>query len=187
MKEFAQRPRLVLLTEEDKDQIHQALMEILGKIGMQILHDEALNLLRKAGCKVRENGNVRIPSSLVEKAVQSAPRNILIYDREGKLSMELGGHRSYFGTGSDLLYTLEATEMERRPSLLDDVGRAAHLCDALPNIDFIMSCAHPSDLDPQKAFLASFQAMVENSSKPIVSTAECRNAFRLWPLYRVCE
>jgi trimethylamine--corrinoid protein Co-methyltransferase len=44
-----------------------------------------------------------------------------------------------------------------------------------------MSCAHPSDLDPQKAFLASFQAMVENSSKPIVSTAECRNDLReMW-------
>jgi trimethylamine--corrinoid protein Co-methyltransferase len=185
MKEFAQRPRLVLLTEEDKDRIHQAMMEILEKIGMQILHDEALNLLRKAGCKVRENGKVGIPISLVEKAVQSAPRNILIYDREGKLSMELGGHRSYFGTGSDLLYTLDATEMERRPSLLEDVGRAAHLCDALPNIDFIMSCAHPTDLDPEKAFLASFHAMVENSSKPIVSTAECRNDLK--EMWRIAE
>ena len=183
MKEFAQRPRLVLLTEEDKDRIHRTLMKILEKIGMQILHDEALNLLRKAGCKVRENGNVRIPSSLVEKAVQSAPRNILIYDREGKLSMELGGHRSYFGTGSDLLYTLEATEMERRPSLLDDVGRAAHLCDALPNIDFIMSSAHPSDVIPQCAYLAGFKAMIENSSKPSVTTAESRNDLReMWKI-----
>ena len=181
MKEFAQRPRLVLLTEEDKDRIHRALMKILEKIGMQILHDEALNLLRKAGCKVRENGNVRIPSSLVEKAVQSAPRNIPIYDREGNHVMDLGGRGSYFGTGSDLLYSLDAETMKRRSCILEDVGRAARLCDALPNIDFIMSCAHPSDLDPQKAFLASFQAMVENSSKPIVSTAECRNDLReMW-------
>lgn len=185
MKVFAQRPRLVLLTEEDKDRIHRALMKILEKIGMQILHDEALNLLRKAGCKVRENGNVRIPSSLVEKAVQSAPRNIPIYDREGNHVMDLGGLGSYFGTGSDLLYSLDAETMKRRSCILDDVGRAARLCDALPNIDFIMSCAHPSDLDPQKAFLASFQAMVENSSKPIVSTAECRNDLR--EMWRIAE
>ncbi len=185
MKEFAQRPRLVLLTEEDKDRIHQALMKILEKIGMQILHDEALNLLRKAGCKVRENGNVRIPSSLVEEAVQSAPRNIPIYDREGNHVMETGGLGSHPGTGSDLLYSLDAETMKRRSCILDDVGRAARLCDALPNIDFIMSCAHPSDLDPQKAFLASFQAMVENSSKPIVSTAECRNDLR--EMWRIAE
>ncbi|UCH90508.1 MAG: trimethylamine methyltransferase family protein [Nitrospirota bacterium] len=183
MKEFAQRPRLVLLTKEDKDRIHQALMEILETIGMQILHDEALNLLRKAGCKVEENGNVKIPISLVEKSIQNAPRNILIYDREGKLSMDLGGHRSYFGTGSDLLYTLEANEMERRPSVLEDVGRAAHLCDALPNIDFIMSCAHPSDVIPQCAYLAGFKAMIEHSSKPSVTTAENRNDLReIWKI-----
>ena len=186
MNEFAQRPRLVLLTEEDKERIHQAILKILEEIGMHVLHDEALALLQKAGCRVAKGDVVKIPQNLVRKATQSAPRNIPIYDREGNHVMDLGGRSSYFGTGSDLLYSLDAETMKRRSCILDDVGRAAHLCDALPNIDFIMSCAHPSDLDPQKAFLASFQAMVENSSKPIVSTAECRNDLKeMWRIAKI--
>ncbi len=186
MNDHAQIPTLAFLSQHQKDRIHQAILYVLEKIGMQILHDEPLTLLKKAGCRVAEDNIVKIPENLVRRAIQSAPRNIPIYDREGNHVMDLGGCRSYFGTGSDLLYSLDAETMKRRSCTLDDVRRAARLCDALPNIDFIMSCAHPSDLDPQRAYLASFQAMVENSSKPIVSTAEGRNDLReMWRIARI--
>ena len=184
--ELSQRPALHFLSQADKDRIHQAVLEILEDIGMQILHDEAVALLKKGGCKVDTDDVVKIPGSLVDKALQSAPRNIPLYDREGKLAMELGGHRSYFGTGSDLLFTLDSENMERRQSVLEDVGRAARLCDVLPTIDFVMSCAHPSDVAPERAYLASFQAMVGNSTKPIVSTAEGRNDLsQMWKIAEI--
>ncbi|MGD2126631.1 MAG: trimethylamine methyltransferase family protein, partial [Desulfobacteraceae bacterium] len=82
------QPSLVFLTPEAKDKIHQAVLQILGKMGMQVLHDDAVTLLRNAGCPVQRNGMVRIPEALVEKAIQSAPRNIPIYDREGTLAMD---------------------------------------------------------------------------------------------------
>ncbi len=186
MNDQTQIPTLSLLFQHQKDQIHQSILHVLEEIGMQILHDEAITLLQRAGCSVAEDNIVKIPENLVLRAIQSAPRNIPIYDREGNHVMNLGGRRSYFGTGSDLLYSLDAETLKRRPCILDDVSRAARLCDALPNIDFIMSCAHPSDLDPQRAYLASFQAMVENSSKPIVSTAECRNDLReMWKIAEI--
>jgi trimethylamine--corrinoid protein Co-methyltransferase len=184
--ESSQRPTLHFLSQADKDRIHHAVMEILEDIGMQVLHHEAAALLKKVGCKVEENGVVKIPESLVAQALESAPRNIPIYDREGNHAMDLGGRRSYFGTGSDLLYSLDAETMKRRSCILEDVSRAARLCDALTNIDFIMSCAHPSDVAPERAYLASFQAMVENSSKPIVSTAEGRNDLsEMWKIAEI--
>jgi trimethylamine--corrinoid protein Co-methyltransferase len=96
--------------------------------------------------------------------------------------MDLGENRSYFGTGSDLIYSLKPSG-ERRLCTLDDVRRAARVCDALANIDFIMSFAHPSDVDPQMAYLAEFQAMAENSVKPIVCTAQARKDLaEIWHL-----
>ena len=178
MNDQAQKLTLSLLSQHQKDQIHQSILHILKEIGMQVLHDEAVTLLQKAGCSVAKDNIIKIPENLVRRAIQSALRNIPIYDREGNHVMDLGGRRSYFGTGSDLLYSLDGETLKRRSCVLDDVRRAARLCDALPNVDFIMSCAHPSDLDPQRAYLASFQTMAENSSKPIVSTAECRNDLR---------
>ncbi len=49
---------------------------------------------------------------------------------------------------------------------------AARLCDALPNIDFVMAYAHPGDVDPHVALLESFRAMVANTTKPLVVVAE---------------
>ena len=86
--------------------------------------------------------------------------------------MSLGRHNSYFGTGSDLMSTYDLETGEHRPSGLADVARAARLCDALPNIDFVMSCAHPNDIEPQRSYLESFKAMVANTTKPMVMTSE---------------
>jgi trimethylamine--corrinoid protein Co-methyltransferase len=186
MNKQPMRPALLFLSKEDKDKIHQAALHVLSDIGMQILNEEALTLLMSAGCGVKENNIIQIPDTLVEKAIESAPNNIPIYDREGTLVMELGGYRSYFGTGSDLIYSLDSEKMERHQCVLFDVCKAALVCDALPNINFIMSCAHPSDIPPHQAFLKSFQAMAENSTKPIVCTAECRDDLcEMWKIAKI--
>jgi trimethylamine--corrinoid protein Co-methyltransferase len=186
MNKQPMRPALLFLSKEDKDKIHQAALHVLSDIGMQILNEEALTLLMNAGCRVKENNIIQIPDTLVEKAIESAPNNIPIYDREGTLVMELGGYRSYFGTGSDLIYSLDSEKMERHQCVLLDVCKAALVCDALPNINFIMSCAHPSDIPPHQAFLKSFQAMAENSTKPIVCTAECRDDLcEMWKIAKI--
>ncbi len=180
------KPQLSFLSSEDKDQIHQGALEVLNETGMQILHGEALKLLKKAGCPISENQMVRIPATLVEKAVESAPENIEIWNREGSLAMDLGDRRSYFGTGSDLIYSLDSQKMVRHPCVLKNVKTAAKVSDALGNIDFIMSFAHPSDIPPGRAYLASFQAMVENSIKPIVCTAECRDdLYEMWNIAKI--
>jgi len=186
MNKQSMRPALLFLSKEDKDKIHQAALEVLSDIGMQVLNKEALALLMSAGCDVEENNIVHIPHTLVKQALESAPNNIPIYDREGTLVMEIGGYRSYFGTGSDLIYSLDSEKMERHQCVLVDVCKAALVCDALPNINFIMSCAHPSDIPPHQAYLKSFQAMAENSTKPIVCTAECRDDLcEMWKIAKI--
>jgi trimethylamine--corrinoid protein Co-methyltransferase len=65
--------------------------------------------------------------------------------------------------------------------LLEDVARAARLCDALPNIDFVMTYASPSDVQPQRRYLEGFQAMATNTAKPFVVTAEGEDDLRaMW-------
>ena len=123
---------------------------------------------------------VTIAQSLVEKSIQSAPDTIAIFDRNGRSVMDLGEYRSYFGAGSDLIYSLNSSQ-ERHHCVLEDVRRAARVCDGLTNIDFIMSFAHPNDIEPEKAYLAAFLAMAENSVKPIVCTADSRKDLtRIW-------
>ena len=179
-------PTVSFLSSEDKKNIHQAVLRILSEIGMKIFHDEALAILKTAGCAVEGDRIVKIPAKLLQQAIASAPTNIRVYDRSGCHVMDLGQHRSYFGTGSDLIYSLDSTTMQRHPCLLDDVSRAARVADALPNIDFIMSFAHPSEQVPQRAYLSSFYAMATNSIKPIVCTAKGREDLNeMWEIARI--
>ena len=184
--EIAFRPTLSFLSREDKEKIHRAVLKILGEIGMKVHHDEAMKLLTDAGCTVQDDGLVNIAEELVLKSIDSAPDNIAIYDRETKHVMDLGGHRSYFGTGSDLIYSLESNTMQRHPCVLEDVAQAARVADAMPNLDFIMSFAHPSDIPAPLAYLHSFQAMAVNSVKPIVCTAvDRRDLGEIWEVARI--
>ena len=185
-EEITFRPQLSFLSQEDKEKIHQAVLEILSEIGMRVNHDEAMALLIDAGCDVQDNGMVKIPRGLVLKSLESAPDNIAIYDREANHVMDLGGHRSYYGTGSDLIYSLESETGKRHPCVLEDVVQAARVADTMPNLDFIMSFAHPSDIPAPRAYLHSFQAMAANSVKPIVCTAVDRGDLsEIWEIARI--
>ena len=167
-------PRLTVLSQENKEKLYGSALEIMENTGMQVQHEDALKLLTDAGCKVGGDGMIRVPASLVEQARKTVPNNITLYDREGNQAMNLGGRRAYFGTGSDLMWSVDSKNMQRHRTTLEDVRRAARVCDALPNIDFIMSFAHPNEVNPAVSYLASFVAMVENSIKPIVNTADSR-------------
>ncbi len=183
MTENAFAPTLTVLSEEAKKAIHDAALKILKEIGMKILHPGALETLRSGGCQVENENIVKIPTELVLQSVDSAPNNIEIYDRLGNHVMDLGGRRAYFGTGSDLIYAHEADTGKRHQCVLEDIGIAAAVCDAMPNIDFIMSFAHPHEVNPERSYVLSFQAMASNCIKPIVNTAAGRNDLsRMWEI-----
>jgi trimethylamine---corrinoid protein Co-methyltransferase len=180
------QPELKILSSQDKEKIFDAALRVLEDVGMQLMHEEALSLLAGAGCVVDKNRTVKISRDHVKRAIASAPDNIPIYNRLGEHVMDLGGRRAYFGTGSDLMYAFDAGEGARHLTGIADIERAARLCDALPNIDFIMSFAHPHEMDPDIAYLESFRCMASNSIKPIVNTAKDRSDLKaMWEISTV--
>jgi len=169
-QEVYETPQFKVLSEDEQKRIYSAALEVLEHTGMRIQGEEAVALLAEGGAEV--NGDmVYIPSYLVEKSLNSAPKQVLIYTRDGKLAMRLGGSNSYFGTGSDCPYILDSFTGERRKSTKRDVEQATAICDALPNIDFMMSMGLISDESPTVTDLHQFQAMAFNTKKPIVFTS----------------
>lgn len=163
--------RLTMLSEEKRQAIYDAALRVIAEIGMVVPHAGVREMLVAAGATVEGEDLVRIPRKLVEQARKTVPAMIPVFDRNGEPAMELGGFNSYFGTGSDLMSIYDLETGERRLSTLADVGRQAHLCDGLPNIDFIMSSAYPHDIEAYAAYLESFRRMVSNTTKPMVMTA----------------
>lgn len=163
-------PSLQWIKDSQVEQIHFATLELLDRTGMRVDNRDALRLLKDAGCLV-ENNRVRFPKWLVEECIRSAPSSISISDREGRRTMFLEKNRVYFGTGSDLPFILDDETKERRNSVKRDVANSAILTDYLPCFDFVMSNALASDYDPRISDVHNFDAMVRNTTKPIVFTA----------------
>jgi trimethylamine--corrinoid protein Co-methyltransferase len=164
-------PGYRLLTEDQIQEIHRASLEILETIGVRLLHDEAVQLLRAAGCRVKGDNIVHIPNWLVEECIHSTPSRITIYDREGAEAMRLEGRNIHFGLGTDLIKTQDLKTGETRPSRLQDVVNAAKVGDYCPEVDFIASFGLPSDVPTNSMYVACAKAMMENSTKPIFFTA----------------
>jgi trimethylamine--corrinoid protein Co-methyltransferase len=177
------QPRLKVLNREQALAIHNAALEILEKIGFQMEHKGTLENLLRAGCKVLNDGRVRLPAYLVEEALSSAPRQITLYDQKGHESMPLVDGNTFYGTGSDATFTLDLETGQRRRTVLKDVANFAKLVDGLNNIDFNMSMANPEDVPIESIYIWVFAEMVRNTNKPIVFIADSgRDIANIWEI-----
>ena len=161
---------LASLPAEQLDMLHAASLKILADTGLNVHSAAMRSLLEGAGAHVQDALRVRIPAELVDHALSTAPQRIDVHDRNGNASMVLQGTRSYFGTGSDLKYTIDLETRQRRESALDDVARSARLCDKLANIDFVMSYGLPGDVEATHSEIEQLRVMLDNTSKPIIMT-----------------
>ncbi|MBC7241025.1 MAG: trimethylamine methyltransferase family protein [Anaerolineae bacterium] len=161
-------PQFRKLSNDQLAQIHNASLEILDRTGVCLYEEEALNLLKKAGVKVEDGNRVRIPPGLVEWALSIAPKRVVLCDRNGRRVMPLERNNVFFGPGSDCPNILDHRTGERRRGTLRDIEEGIRLCDALPNIDFLMSICIASDIDQQVADRYQMRAMLMNSTKPIL-------------------
>ena len=136
------------MSDEKLERIHAASLEVLERTGVRMYEPRALELLRSKGASVEDGNRVRIPAALVEWALSVAPGSTTLYNRNGQPAMVLEERNMYFGTGSDCPNVIDLRTGERRPGSLQDIVEATRVCDALPNIDFLMSFCIANDLDP---------------------------------------
>jgi trimethylamine--corrinoid protein Co-methyltransferase len=173
-------PQFAVLSETQLQDIHLAALEVLRRTGIRFYHQEALEMLNGAGAFVSDGNLVKLPARMVEDAVASVPGRIVMCDRDGEPAVFLEGTKVYFGTGSDCLNLLDPETGEHRKFTQSDLINSYHLCDALPNIHFVMSNGIPSEVDPDLLYDVQMALMLEHTTKPIVfvtnDRASCQRA-----------
>jgi trimethylamine---corrinoid protein Co-methyltransferase len=137
-------------------------------------------MLQEAGAFISDGNLVKFPARLVEEAIASVPSRIVLCDRDGEPAVFLEGTSTYFGTGSDCLNLLDPETGERRNFARADIVDSYRLCDALPNIHFVMSNGIPADIDPALTYDVQLALMLEYTVKPLVfvtnDKASCQRA-----------
>lgn len=161
-------PQLTMLSPEHCHQLHIASCRILEQTGVRVYHQPALQLLKSAGAKV-EGDLAKIPAELVDAAIASAPHAFTLYRRGTQQpACVLDGEQIYFGPGSDTLRYLDPRTGQRRDFALADVADCIRVCDALPEIGFVMSVGIPRDVPTQRYFRHQFATMIRHTTKPTV-------------------
>jgi trimethylamine--corrinoid protein Co-methyltransferase len=156
-----------VLSDDQVWEIKQAAFEVLEKAGCQILHEGARKLLQDAGARVQ--GDIaKVPRFIVEEALRTAPKGFTIYDRNGVRALEVEGRKSYYGTSTASPNTKDALTGEIHETRVADIALGAKVADALPNIDWVMPMGSSQDVPPTAADVYEFEAVVSNTTKPIV-------------------
>jgi trimethylamine--corrinoid protein Co-methyltransferase len=175
-----QSPQFSILSDSQLEDLHLAALEVLRRTGIRFHHRGALDMLKSAQAFISDGNLVKFPAALVEDAVSSVPGRIIMCDREGDPAVFLEGTKVYFGTGSDCLNLLDPETGEHRKFTQADIVDGYRLCDALPNIHFVMSIGIPADVEPDLAYDLQMALMLEHTAKPIVfvtnDRASCQRA-----------
>jgi trimethylamine--corrinoid protein Co-methyltransferase len=156
-----------VLSDDQIWEIKRAAFDILEKTGAKILHQGARDMLKQAGAIVKDD-IVKVPEYVVQECLRTAPKGFAIYDRNGNRALEVEGRKSYYGTSTASPNTRDALTGEIHETRVVDIARGARIADALPNIDWVMPMGSSQDVPAVAADLYEFEAVVTNTTKPIV-------------------
>ncbi len=112
------------------------------------------------------------PRDVVERALASAPRSFVLYDRDGAAHADLGGDRVHFVPGSSGLKVLDHRTGEARLATSRDFVEYVRLADGLANIAYLATAfSTNADIEPQVSDAWRLYMILANSRKPVVSGA----------------
>ena len=154
---------MTVLGPEKIKKIHEASLSLMADMGMKIQGKRVLDLLHQHGCETSAAGLTRIPRILVEKALQSVPKELILYTRDGEPYITVNSENQvYFGTHADQLEILDPFSGTVRKFLKEDTKMMCKVADALPNIHFILSVGMSADVDPEVQSQVTFLETVKN-------------------------
>jgi trimethylamine--corrinoid protein Co-methyltransferase len=169
------KPRLQVISQDQMDQIHMATLDVLERTGIKLTHPKAVELLSGAGARV-EGTRVRIPSWMVEQAIRTAPRRIVLGKRTGERTVTLERDKSWFGPSLDCIDYMDPATQQRSRFESRHVEVTAALCDALPGFDWCMTIGMADDVPADTADRIVARNTLQFCEKPLVFCCKDTNS-----------
>jgi trimethylamine--corrinoid protein Co-methyltransferase len=147
--------------------VHEYSVEILQEVGFCVPDDNALAQLDSAGFLVNwDSQMVRITPELLRAALDSLPKDVKLYSREGEALTKFGVTPCFMGAGTPVkVFDLQSGE--QRLSSRQDVRQLVTIQDALPEIDIVRPTVTATD-QGDFSDIVEIAELLCNTSKPIV-------------------
>jgi len=160
-----------VLSQEEIQEVHQAVLEILKDPGLKVRHEEALGIFKRGGADVDwKNQMVHIYPAQVEFALNHAPRFMKVCGRDPKHDIK-SNNGIHYSSGHGATMIIDFETGERRPATKKDLENNTRVHDALENTHFIFPEIYPQDVPPKALDRHISQALLSNTEKPVIATA----------------
>jgi trimethylamine--corrinoid protein Co-methyltransferase len=161
--------RLKVLTDDQVEDIHEASLKILEKIGVRFDSEDARKRLLKSGAVKHPTRKdvLTFPRSMVEESIKKIPRYGTYHARDAKNNMKFDGEHQFAHCLGGNPNMLDLETGKDRMSTLKDVEDSVRVMDALPNCHSISNLVVATDVPPELLVVKTMEAMMKNSSKCI--------------------
>jgi len=171
---------LCRLSPAQIDLIDGVSRDLLEGPGLLCYNAAAAEIYRSAGAKMEQEDScvrVRLPSSIIDRALESAPSKIVLGARDPANCLILDAHepRVRFGSGSETNVWLEVQfegavpKFTRLPGSIQRLHDSAHLCENLETLDFFIRNVNIRDegITPGNKDVNQFFTSFSNISKHV--------------------
>ncbi len=125
------------MPSEGIEKIHDTTMRVLEEFGIAFNHDEAVDILERAGCQVDRDAIpaplVKFPREVVMEQIAHAPREFTMYARNPANNVTIGGDHMVLAP----VYgppNVQDLDKGRREATLEDYGNFIKLAQTAPDI-----------------------------------------------------
>lgn len=162
-------PYYEIVSPEGLETIERGWQRLVSEIGIEFLHDEALEHFRRAGQKV-EGTVVHLDPEFVLEQVAKAPSEFVLRGRNPERTVTLGGKNMVFPSVSGPPFFRVGDE--RRDGTLADYELMAKLVQSFPELDMAtMPIIEPNDRPLDSRHLDMLYACATLTDKPFFGSA----------------
>ncbi len=186
------KPTLKYLSDPEIEILHKSSLEILANIGIRFPHPEALELFTAAGATV-EDDVVKIPSGLVDKALETVPKRdeLVLYGRDEKHDIYFTDHTPRLSCMTMAVNVMDPFTGEKRLATDDDLAKLTSIADQLPGISVNGGLVTPQDVPGAYNDWYTWATTIKNTTKHITGGmlgAQCvRDAVKMCALAMDCS
>lgn len=162
-------PKYEYLPSEGIETIHETTMRVLEEFGIAFNHNEAVEILERAGCEVDRDALpaplVKFPRGFVMEQLAHAPREFTIYARNPKNDIVMGGNNMVLAP----VYgppNVQDLDKGRREATMQDFCNFVKLAQVVPDLHNAGGVVcEPNDEPQETRHLDMIQALLTLSDK----------------------
>jgi len=161
-------PRYEILDESSMQELERGWRRIVSELGIDFLHDEAIEVLEAAGQQV-EGQLVKLDPDWILEQVAKAPREFDLQARNPEHTIHVGGNHMAFGAVYGCPFVREG--LERREATYADFENLVRLSQAFPQLDTPGgTICEPNDKPLDSRHLDMVYALLTLSDKPFMGS-----------------